>query len=163
MRDKIQSLNLTTWNQPRVSVITPESFPGWSGTHSVVQEGDILHVDFGITGMGLNTDIQHLGYVLPSSEADVIRSDSGISSEMLVPRGLQEGMRTANRLQDIVLREMKAGRTGNEVLKSCNEAMREEGIEGQVFCHPIGDYGHAPGATIGTRVLVFHPGSRKRS
>ena len=90
--------------------------------------------------MGLNTDIQHLGFVLRS----------GSDSEIEVPKGIREGMAKANRLQDIVLREMKAGRTGNEVLKACNDAMEREGSEGQVFSHPIGDYGHAPGATIGT-------------
>lgn len=145
MRDKIQSLNLTTWNQPRVSVITPESFPGWAGSHSVVRKGDILHVDFGVTGMGLNTDIQHLGYVLNSSDANG-------RSESAVPSGIQEGMRKANEIQDIVLKEMKAGKTGNEVLRACNEAMKKAGIEGQVFSHPIGDYGHAPGATIGQSI-----------
>jgi Xaa-Pro aminopeptidase len=130
------TLNLTTWNHPRVSVITPDSFPGWSGTVDTIQEGDVLHIDWGITGMGLNTDTQHMAYVLRPNETDA-------------PQGLKEGLRKANVMQDIVLDELKPGRTGNEVLQSCLERMEEEGIEGQVYSHPIGDWGHDAGATIG--------------
>lgn len=100
-------------------------------------------MDYGVTGMGLNTDTQHLGYVLRAS-----------IGETEVPEGLQVGLKVANRLQDIVLEQMVAGRTGNEVLQACNEQMKEEGIEGQIYSHPIGDFGHAPGATIGRSVCM---------
>ncbi|KAI0772118.1 hypothetical protein BD413DRAFT_474897 [Trametes elegans] len=142
-REKMLILNVTTWNQPRVSVITPESFPGWSGSNDTIQEGDLLHVDFGITAMGLNTDVQHMAYVLREGELDA-------------PAGLKEGLRKANRLQDIVLAKMKAGKTGNEVLKECLEAMKVEGIEGQIYSHPIGDWGHSAGAVIGFTNLPEH-------
>ena len=131
-------LNVTTWNHPRVSVITPESFPGWSGTKDVIQEGDLLHVDFGITAMGMNTDVQHMAYVLRTSRGEVD-----------APAGLREGLRKANRMQEIVLERMKAGKTGNDVLKECLAQMKLEDIEGQVYSHPIGDWGHAPGAVLG--------------
>ena len=134
----MQSLNYTTWNQPRVKTLDPSSFPGWAGSDTTISEGDVLHVDFGVSALGMHTDTQHLGYVLRSS-----------AGERTVPEGLVEGLRKANRMQDIVLEEMRPGRTGNEVLKSCNDRMEEEGIEGQVYSHPIGDFGHAPGATIG--------------
>ncbi|KAI0346880.1 hypothetical protein BDW22DRAFT_466688 [Trametopsis cervina] len=135
-REKMLNLNVSTWNHPRVSVITPESFPGWSGTKDIIQEGDLLHVDFGITAMGLNTDVQHMAYVLREGEKDA-------------PEGLKQGLKKANRMQDIVLSKLKASRTGNEVLKDCLKQMKEEGIEGQVYSHPIGDWGHAAGAVIG--------------
>ena len=136
------TLNVTTWNHPRVSVITPESFPGWSGTKDVIQEGDLLHVDFGITAMGMNTDVQHMAYVLRTNE-----------SESDAPAGLKEGMRKANRMQDIVLTLLKPGKTGNEVLEESREQMAKEDIEGQVYCHPIGDWGHSAGAVIGQCLL----------
>lgn len=135
-------LNVTTWNHPRVSVITPESFPGWEGTQDVIQEGDLLHVDFGITAMGLNTDVQHMAYVLRTSEG-----------ETDAPAGLKEGLKKANRMQDIVLEKMQAGKTGNEVLTESLARMRTEGIEGQIYCHPIGDWGHSAGAVIGTQAV----------
>lgn len=134
----MQAWNVSTWNQPRVKVLDAESFPGWSGSGSLVNEGDVLHVDFGISALGMHTDTQHLGYVLRTSVG-----------ERTVPVGLLEGMRKANRMQDIVLEEMRAGRTGNEVLVACNHRMTDEGIEGQVYSHPISDFAHGPGATIG--------------
>ncbi|KAI9068537.1 hypothetical protein FKP32DRAFT_1561490 [Trametes sanguinea] len=137
-REKMLLLNVTTWNHPRVSVITPESFPGWSGTRDIIAEGDLLHVDFGITAMGLNTDVQHMAYVLQTSQG-----------EMDAPEGLKEGLRKANRMQDIVLEEMRAGMSGNEVLTACLNRMKAEGIEGQLYSHPIGDWGHSAGAVIG--------------
>ncbi len=132
-------LNVTTWNHPRVSVITPESFPGWSGTKDVIREGDLLHVDFGITAMGMNTDVQHMAYVLRTSQG-----------ETDAPQGLKEGLKRANRMQDIVLENMTAGKTGNDVLTESLTQMEVERIKGQVYCHPIGDWGHAPGAVMGT-------------
>ena len=131
-------LNVTTWNHPRVSVITPESFPGWAGTKDVIHEGDLLHVDFGITAMGMNTDVQHMAYVLRTSQGEID-----------APAGLKDGLRKANRMQDIVLENMRAGKTGNEVLSEVLAQMADEEIQGQIYCHPIGDWGHAPGAVMG--------------
>ncbi|PSR93772.1 hypothetical protein PHLCEN_2v4667 [Hermanssonia centrifuga] len=137
-REKMRFLNVSTWNHPRVSVITPESFPGWAGTKDTIREGDLLHVDFGITAMGMNTDTQHMAYVLRASEG-----------ETDAPVGLKEGLRKANRMQDIALEKMQAGKTGNEVLKECLTQMDSEGITGQIYSHPIGDWGHAAGAVMG--------------
>ncbi|KAI0832622.1 hypothetical protein BC628DRAFT_1310121 [Trametes gibbosa] len=137
-REKMLPLNVTTWNHPRVSVIKPESFPGWEGTKDIIRESDLLHVDFGITAMGMNTDVQHMAYVLRTSKG-----------ETDAPAGLKEGLKKANRMQDIVLENMEAGKTGNEVLRESLDQMNAEGIEGQIYCHPIGDWGHAAGAVIG--------------
>ncbi|KAH9943261.1 uncharacterized protein BXZ73DRAFT_74254 [Epithele typhae] len=137
-REKMLLLNVTTWNHPRVSVIVPESFPGWSGTKDIIQEGDLLHVDFGITAMGMNTDVQHMAYVLRTSV-----------NETDAPVGLKEGLKKANRMQEIVLDKMVAGKTGNQVLQESLNQTTLEGIEGQIYCHPIGDWGHAPGAVMG--------------
>ncbi|KAF9452420.1 putative lipoprotein [Macrolepiota fuliginosa MF-IS2] len=139
-REKIQERNLTTWNQPRISVLVEDSYPGWEGTDDVIQEGDILHIDFGITAMGLNTDTQHMAYVL--------RTDQDLP-EASAPQSLKDGLKKANRMQDIVLSNMKPGVTGNQVLQQSLDQMRSEGIEGQIFCHPIGDWGHDAGAVIG--------------
>ncbi|KAJ8515333.1 hypothetical protein ONZ45_g7222 [Pleurotus djamor] len=144
-REKMLEQNVTTWNHPRVSVIVPESFPGWEGTDDVIQEGDLLHIDFGITAMGLNTDTQHMAYVLRTSQG-----------ETEVPAGLKAGLKKGNRMQDIVLEQMRPGLTGNEVLSRSLEQMEREEIEGQIFCHPIGDWGHDAGAVIGFTNLPDH-------
>ncbi|EPQ59127.1 hypothetical protein GLOTRDRAFT_33917 [Gloeophyllum trabeum ATCC 11539] len=137
-REKIQTQNFSTWVHPRVSVITPQSFPGWAGTEDIIQEGDLLHVDFGVTAMSMNTDTQHMAYVLRTSEGE---SDA--------PEGHKEGIKKANRMQDIVLSQMQAGKTGNAVLQASLRQMKAENISGQIYCHPIGDYAHAPGAVMG--------------
>jgi hypothetical protein len=58
-------------------------------------------------------------------------------------------LHNTNRLQDIVLGEMRAGRTGNEVLTSSLAAMAAAGITGAVYGHPVGDHGHAAGPYVG--------------
>ncbi|KAJ3031950.1 UNVERIFIED_CONTAM: hypothetical protein HDU68_010030 [Siphonaria sp. JEL0065] len=140
-RDRIQSLNLTTWFQPSVDV---QRFNGATGhvetlsvAGTVIQKGDFIWTDFGITFMGLNTDTQHNGYVLKDGEKQA-------------PIGLQRGLtQHSNVIQDIVMREIAVNRTGNQVLKSSLEQLATLNISGTIYCHPIGDYGHAAGSLIG--------------
>lgn len=100
----------------------------------------MLHIDFGITAMQLNTDTQHLAYVLRRN---------GAEAETDAPDGLKEGLRKSNRMQDIVLENMRPGLTGNTVLRRSLHQMELEGIEGQIYCHPIGDWGHDAGSVMG--------------
>ena len=101
-----------------------------------VERGDVLHVDFGITAMRLATDTQHMGYVLKPGES-------------APPPGILRALKNANRMQDVVLEQMRPGRTGNEVLADTLAIVRKEGISGTVYCHPIGDHGHGAGPLIG--------------
>src|SRR4030095_15097676 len=55
----------------------------------------------------------------------------------------------SNRLQDIVMAEIRPGRTGNEILRASLSKMRAEGIDGTVYTHPIGMHGHGAGPLIG--------------
>jgi hypothetical protein len=125
-RDQMQAYNVTTWFMPSVSIYRPSS----RSVSSTIEEGDMLHTDFGITLLGLNTDTQHLGYVLRTSQG-----------ETDVPDGLKAGLRTSNRLQEIVRGNMQPGKTGNEVLQECLHQMKSEGIKGQVVrgynCWPL--------------------------
>ncbi|KAG6817847.1 hypothetical protein H0H87_001679 [Tephrocybe sp. NHM501043] len=140
-REKMQTLNVTTWNQPSISVIVEDpTTPGWHGTQSIIHEGDLLHIDFGITAMGLNTDTQHMAYVLRTE---------GLNTEIDAPDSLKEGLRKSNRMQDVLLENMRAGLTGNEVLRTCMEQIKSEGVDGHFYSHPIGDWGHDAGAVIG--------------
>src|SRR5262245_18969356 len=132
-RQQVNDLGLGTWFQPSVDVqrrgveLTTES--------PVIERGDVLHCDFGITALGLNTDTQHMGYVLRPGETDA-------------PAGLYTALRS-NRLQDLLLEEMKPGTTGNVVLERTLKRMRDAGIDGSVYTHPIGDHGHGAGPLIG--------------
>jgi Xaa-Pro aminopeptidase len=135
LRQRVNDLGLGTWFQPSVSVQRHGVEMGDSA-NPVIVRGDVLHTDFGITTYGLNTDTQHMGYVLRDGE-------------QAVPPGLVHALHRSNRLQDLLLEEMVPGRTGNEVLARALARMREEGINGSIYTHPIGDHGHGAGPTIG--------------
>ncbi len=136
MRQRVNDLGLGTWFQPSVEVQRQLGSPDLVGVNPVILRGDVLHCDFGITALGLNTDTQHMGYVLKAGETDV-------------PAGLKKALSNSNRLQDITVAELKPGRTGNEVLASALKRMKDEQIDGTVYSHPIGLNGHGSGALIG--------------
>jgi len=133
MRQRVADQGLTTWFQPSVDV---QRKGGGEGDDPIIQKGDVLHCDFGITAMRLNTDTQHMGYVLRDGETGV-------------PIGLRRALGTANRLQDIVFGAIRPGRTGNEVLRLSREQMARDSIDGTIYSHPIGMHGHGAGALIG--------------
>ncbi len=139
MREKVRALGHREWFPPSVSVqragVTADS-PLEDDEPVVIQRGDHLHTDFGISAMGLNTDTQHVGYVLKEGETDA-------------PEGLRRALAASNRLQDLHVERLRPGRTGNEILADTLAAMRGEGIDGTVYSHPIGDHGHGAGPLIG--------------
>jgi hypothetical protein len=135
MRQRVNDLGLGTWFQPSVTVQRRGTDMADS-VNPVIVRGDVLHTDFGITALNLNTDTQHMGYVL-------------LPGETGAPAGLQTALKRSNRLQDILLEEMRPGRTGNEVLRTTLERMRSEGLDGTMYTHPIGDHGHGAGPLIG--------------
>ncbi|MEO8337995.1 MAG: M24 family metallopeptidase [bacterium] len=136
MRQRVNDLGLGTWFQPSVEVQRQGATDAQLGDNPVIQRGDVLHCDFGITALRLNTDTQHMGYVLREGET-------------APPAGLVRALENSNRLQDIVLAALRPGRTGNEVLKASLDQMRREGISGTVYSHPIGMNGHGAGPLIG--------------
>jgi Xaa-Pro aminopeptidase len=139
LRQQVNNLGLGTWFQPSVRVQKPSR----TGVNllaedapTTIERGDVLHVDFGITAMRLNTDTQHMGYVLREGETDV-------------PAGIKRALANANRLQDLLMERMRPGRSGNEVLADALAAMKADGINGSIYTHPIGDHGHGAGPLIG--------------
>lgn len=136
MRQRLADLGLDTWFQPSVSVQRRGATGPQLGANPVIERGDVLHCDFGVTALRLNTDTQHMGYVLRQGETGP-------------PAGLRAALARSNQLQDIVVEELKVGRTGNEVLLASLARMRSEGIDGTVYSHPVGLHGHGAGPLIG--------------
>ncbi len=132
VRQRVNDLGLITWFPPHVDVQRADE----SDTSNVIRHGDMLHYDMGIRYLGLCTDCQRLGYVLRDGETDV-------------PEYLKEGMREANRFQDIVAENHITERTGNEILKASLEQAKNEGLQPMLYNHPIGYYGHGAGVTVG--------------
>lgn len=142
-RDRIRALGFTAWFHPSVAVqrSDKESFDHLRSfsdrpENQVIMPGDLLHVDFGITYLGLNTDTQQHAYVLRPGEK-------------AAPEYLNDGLAKANQLQDIFTDNFKTGRTGNEILSKSLEQAKEAGLKPTIYTHPIGYHGHAAGPTIG--------------
>ncbi len=143
LRQLVTDYGLKTWFHPSVSVQraaqgNQEFLRSFSRRpdQEVIQMGDLLHVDFGITYLRLNTDQQQHFYVLKPNEKEV-------------PAYLQAALKNGNRLQDILTDNFKAGRTGNQILSASLDQAKAEGINGSIYTHPIGLHGHAAGPAIG--------------
>ena len=143
MRQKVTELGLETWFHPTIDIQRNkealkshiESFSK-SKDVEIIQKGDLLHCDFGITYLGLNTDCQQHAYVLKDDETEV-------------PTFLQDAFKLGNRVQDILTSNMKAGLTGNAILLASLKQGKEEGLRPSIYTHPLGKYGHSAGTTIG--------------
>lgn len=137
-REKIKELKLDTWFQPSVSIQRNESDAIFSKRPQpyVILPGDLLHVDFGITYLRLNTDTQQHAYVLKPGETDA-------------PDYLKMAFSRGNKLQDILTSNFKLDKTGNQVLADSRKQAISQGITPSIYTHPIGFHGHAAGTTIG--------------
>ena len=132
MRQRVVEMGLGKWFQPSVTIHRQ----GGTNGDLVIKPGDMLHTDFGIVYLGFSTDTQHLAYVLKPGEADA-------------PPGLRDGLRAANRLQDLTMQFARLGRTGNQALRDVRMQAMKEGITPSIYCHAVGYHGHAAGPPIG--------------
>lgn len=143
MRQKVTDLGLETWFHPTVDVQRSseklvDHLYSFSGRPDdlIILPGDLVHCDFGITYLRLNTDCQELAYVLKPNEKQA-------------PKFLVDGLKAGNKVQDFLTDNMIIGRTGNEILaKALNEA-KAVGLRPSIYTHPLGSYGHSAGTTIG--------------
>ena len=143
MRQKVTKMGLETWFHPTVDVQRSEqelvdhitAFSDDNGS-MVILPGDLLHCDFGISYLRLNTDCQQMAYVLKEGEEKA-------------PQFLEEAFQKGNQLQDILTSNFETGATGNEILKKSLQEAKEEGLNASIYTHPLGLYGHSAGPTIG--------------
>ena len=140
IRQRFTDLGLSTWFSPDVNrqfakgaCSRDAPFCGDSG---VIQRGDVLHTDVGITYLRLNTDTQEMGYVLRLGETEV-------------PEGLARVLAVGNRWQDLLTAEFVTGRTGNDIFARTHAAATREGIQHSTYTHAVGFHGHAAGPSIG--------------
>lgn len=143
LRQRVSDLGLDTWFHPTVSIQRndAEEFNHLKSfidrpADEIIREGDLLHVDFGITYLRLNTDVQEHAYVLRTGETEV-------------PASIASAFAKANRLQDILTSHFAQGQTGNQILAASLAQAKKEGIKAAIYTHPLGYHGHAAGPTIG--------------
>jgi len=135
-RQNVNDLGLGTWFQPSIEVQRRGANDEQLGEDPVIERGDVLHCDVGITVARLNTDTQHLAYVPKPGETDA-------------PAGLKKALANANAMQDMTMEEIRVGRTGNEILQTVLGRMKAKSIDGTLYSHPIGLHGHGAGPLIG--------------
>lgn len=135
MRERVAELKLDTWFQPSVGIFRQGAKDELDGDE-VIRPGDMLWTDFGITYMGLNTDTQHLGYVLKPGERDA-------------PAGLKAGLAANNKVQDALTSSFRTGLSGNDMLAAARAKAIAQGLNPTIYSHPIGYHGHGAGAAIG--------------
>ena len=143
MRQKVTDLGLDTWFHPTVDIQRRGvklqghlySFSDRPGD-MVILPGDLLHCDFGITYLRMNTDCQELAYVLRPEETEA-------------PDFLREALLKGNRVQDFLTEAMQVGLTGNQILSKSLNAAKQAGLQPSIYTHPLGTYGHSAGTTIG--------------
>jgi Xaa-Pro dipeptidase len=144
--DQLGENRVGTWFQPDLRVQrkgkkrdTSRGFLAVAAESTVIERGDVVHLDFGITYMGLNTDWQRMAYVLRPGEKDA-------------PAGLKKAMKNTNALQDaLTLRAARPGRPAGDVYNQTMDEMKQKGIEAQIYSHPIGNQGHGLGPSIDFR------------
>ena len=142
-RNRIRELGLIAWFHPTVDIqrYDPESIDHLRSFSKrpdlqTIRPGDLIHIDFGITYLGLNTDTQENAYILKPGETDA-------------PSYLKEAYTKGLRLMDILTDEFKTGKTGNQILAATRAQAVKEGIKPSIYSHPIGYHGHGAGPTIG--------------
>lgn len=143
LRQESTRLGLPVWFHPTVSIQRPSSgkfdqIKAFSAAKAdnIIQPGDLLHVDFGLTYLRLNSDQQQHAYVLRPGETDA-------------PDYLKQALQQGNQAQDILTGNFKSGLTGNALLAKSLADAKAKGLKATIYSHPIGHHGHAAGPTIG--------------
>jgi hypothetical protein len=140
LRQKVLSLGLSTWFHPTVDVQRKDNSDLYSfdskSKYDIIYPGDLVHCDFGISYLRLNTDCQQLAYVLKPGETEA-------------PVELKKALEKGNRVQDLLTQSFEKGRSGNYILKKALNLGFKEGLRPQIYTHPLGLFGHSAGTTIG--------------
>jgi Xaa-Pro dipeptidase len=139
------------WFQPDLRVqrrstkpATSRGFLAVANEALVIEQGDVVHLDFGLNYMGLASDWQKMAYVLREAESDA-------------PAGLRRAMANTNALQDALARLSRPGKAAGDVHAETMAEMQAKGITAQIYSHPLGNQGHGLGASIDMRSASREP------
>lgn len=153
---QLSDLGLTTWFQPDIRVqrrarttATNQAFLSVADETTILERGDLIHIDCGLNYMGLSTDWQKHCYILEKGERDV-------------PTGMKQALKNTNALQDAIFAVARPGMTGAEVYDAAMADMKRQNIEAMIYSHPIGTHGHGLGASIDFRRAITGAAERFR-
>ncbi len=108
----------------------------------IIQRGDLLQYDYGISFMNLGTDFKRVAYVLQEGE-------------VAVPSSIQFGWDQALKARKVIRKNIKIGQTAGETLKILGKALQEEGFE---YIHLTKDPMHGGGPSLEPDEHYKHPG-----
>ncbi|NYB73002.1 M24 family metallopeptidase [Sedimentibacter hydroxybenzoicus DSM 7310] len=137
MRDVINRLGYLYWFGPDIDLQRKGSNVARM-FNEVILPGDLIHCDVGMNGVyvQLHTDMQWIAYILKDDETQA-------------PEEFISLFKKANKLQDIVMENIKDYTTGNDVLKKSLNKAKNIGINPMIYTHPLGTFGHGSGPRIG--------------
>lgn len=154
--DQLWECRVGTWFQPDIRIQRAGSearssrgFLAVAKEGDVILPGDLLHIDFGIRFMGLNTDWQKMAYVLREAETEA-------------PAGLRRALERTNVLQDVLMSAARPGMAAGDVYEEVMAEMKRLGIDAQIYSHPLGAQGHGLGASIDFRSSQREAGASRK-
>ncbi|NKB88492.1 MAG: M24 family metallopeptidase [Acidobacteria bacterium] len=143
--DALWDVRAGTWFQPDLRLQrsgmaddTSRGFLAVAPEAWVIERGDLLHLDFGISYMGFDTDWQKMAYVLREGETEP-------------PAGLVAALQNTMALQDVLTTTARPNMPAGEVYEATMAEMEARGIRAQIYSHPLGFHGHGLGASIDFR------------
>lgn len=122
---------------PFISVVAGPARGHADPSSRLIQRGDLVRIDFGITLRGYSTDLQRTAYVLRVGETEP-------------PDEIRKMWETARRALNRQIAAMKPGVTGVEIDSIARKTLEEAGYEGPPHGtgHPIGFVVHDVGPLI---------------
>ncbi len=123
---------------PFISVVAGPSRGHADPSSRVIERGDLVRIDFGITLNGYSTDLQRTAYVLRPGETEA-------------PAQIQRMWETARRAANRQVAAMRPGVSGTEIDAIARKTLEEAGFEGPPHGtgHAIGFVVHDVGPLIG--------------
>ena len=123
---------------PFISVVVGPVRGHGGPSERVIQAGDLVRIDFGITYRGYSTDVQRTAYVLRPGETRP-------------PAEIQKMWDTARAATDAAIAAMRPGVTGNAIDTVARQVLTDAGYQGYPHAagHPIGFDVHDVGPILG--------------
>ncbi|MDX2182810.1 MAG: M24 family metallopeptidase [Gemmatimonadaceae bacterium] len=145
----------TSFEVPSVYITGPNGIEATSNDR-VIQRGDLVIIDYGVSALGLWTDQKRQAYVLREGETEA-------------PAWLTSAYAQALQIRDVIRRTIVPGKTAKATLADLESAIGKAGFrkaaafnqvaadrvtEFYIGCHSVGDWGHG----IGPSIATFNPG-----
>ncbi len=143
-----------SFDMPSIYITGPKGIEATSSDR-IIQRGDLLMIDWGVGYLNMYTDMKRIAYVLKDGETEV-------------PPGLQHAFDQGRKVREIIIKNIKPGRTAAETLEHLNQKIAEGGFhimkefnktsdteqtEVIIGCHSVGNTGHG----IGPSIAWFNP------